>query len=186
MYLVNQNTEKVEKKEFPRPDTPLFDLLSEDEETKKKTLKKWNLFNKWLIIPLYRIYLLPLFGLGKIFLLLQTEGRISGKKRYTPLEYRKVDGIVTVVSSRGNESGWMKNIRKSPDKVKVRIGFHKYKPKIEIIDDELSKEQFYNYYVSHYGSSAKFLFGWDPKTDEIESSDFSKLIQGTTVVKFIQ
>ena len=184
--MANQNTEKVEKKEFPQPDTPLFKLLSEDEEIRNKILKQWSSLNKWLIIPLYRIYLLPILGLGKIFLLLQTEGRISGKKRYPPLEYRKVDNIVTVVSSRGNESGWMKNIRKNPDNVEVRIGFHKFKPQIEILDDDLSKEQLYNYYVSHYGSSAKFLFGWDPKTDKIESSDFSKLVRGTTVVKFIQ
>ena len=184
--MANQNTEKVEKKEFPQPDTPLFDLLSEDEEIKNKTLKKWRLLNKWLMIPLYRIYLLPLLGFGKIFLLLQTEGRISGKKRYTPLEYRKVDNIATVVSSRGNESGWMKNIRKNPNKVRIRIGFHKFKPQIEIIDDQISKEQFFKYYVSHYGSSAKFLFGWDPKTDDVESSDFSRLIKGTTMVKFIQ
>ena len=184
--MENHNIENTTKKEFPQPDTPLFKLLSDDEEIRNKILKQWSSLNKWLIIPLYRIYLLPLLGFGKIFLLLQTEGRISGKKRYTPLEYRKVDNIVTVVSSRGNESGWMKNIRKNPDKVEVRIGFHKFKPQIEILDDEQSKEQFYNYYVSHYGSSAKFLFGWDPKTDEIESSDFSKLIKGTTMVKFIQ
>ena len=82
--MENHNIENTTKKEFPQPDTPLFDLLSEDEEIKNKTLKKWRLLNKWLMIPLYRIYLLPLLGFGKIFLLLQTEGRISGKKRYTP------------------------------------------------------------------------------------------------------
>ena len=184
--MVNQNSDNSTKKEFPRPDTPLFDLLSEDEEIKNNTLKKWRTLNKWLIIPLYRSYLLPLLGFGKIFLLLQTEGRISGRKRYTPLEYRKVDNIPTVVSSRGNESGWMKNIRKNPDRVEIRIGFHKFKPRVEIIDDQISKEQFFSYYVAHFGSSAKFLFGWDPKTDDIESSDFSRLIKGTTMVKFIQ
>ena len=66
------------------------------------------------MVPLYRLKILPLFGLGKIFLLLITKGRITDKKRRTPLEYHRINGVITIFSARGEESGWMKNILKNP------------------------------------------------------------------------
>ena len=94
----------MESDYIPRPGSPLYNLTLADEDVKTKTLKKWAKLNKWFMVPLYRIKLLPLFGFGKIFLMLITRGRVSGKKRRTPLEYHKIDGVITVFSARGADA----------------------------------------------------------------------------------
>ena len=83
MTISSENTHQ--KKVLPSPGTPVYALIDEDEENKKKTLKKWRILNKILVVPFYRAKILPLFGFGKIFLLIETKGRITGKKRRTPV-----------------------------------------------------------------------------------------------------
>ena len=78
---------------LPRPGSPLYNLNQDDELKKKKTLKKWRILNKYLVLPLYRLSILPLFGFGRIFLILTTKGRKTGKKRRTPLEYHRIDAL---------------------------------------------------------------------------------------------
>ena len=105
-----QNKNRNELEDLPRPGSALYNLNHPNERIKEKTLKKYKRLNKFLVLPLYRLKILPLLGFGKIFLILITKGRISGKKRKTPLEYHRIDGIITIFSGRGNESGWNKMI----------------------------------------------------------------------------
>ncbi|MFX1601275.1 MAG: nitroreductase/quinone reductase family protein [Promethearchaeota archaeon] len=177
-------TNKDEKEEFPRPGSTLYNLLCADEETKEKLLKRFKKLNKCLIIPLYRIKLLPLFGLGRIFLLLITKGRISGKKVRTPLEYHKIDGTITVVSGRGESADWLKNIKANPDAVRIKHGFHSFQPQIEIITDEEEILKLTKWYVTKHKRVAKLLFGWNPKLDDPETTNFSKLTQLIVLIKF--
>jgi len=71
--------------ELPRVDSALYNLNHPDENIRMKTLTKYKRINKLLILPLYRLKILPLLGFGKVFLILTTKGRISGKNRRTPL-----------------------------------------------------------------------------------------------------
>jgi len=172
-----------QKKVLPSPGTPMHALMDENEEKKKKTLKKWRLLNKMFMVPLYRAKILPLFGLGKIFLIMETKGRITGKKRRTPVEYRRVKDVVTVISARGLDAGWLKNIQNNPSDVYIRIGFHGFKPRIEIINSDSEKLDFLHWYVENCGKAAKMLFGWEPKNDTIESTDFSRIVKAMTIVQ---
>ncbi|MFX0033452.1 MAG: nitroreductase/quinone reductase family protein [Candidatus Hodarchaeota archaeon] len=169
---------------LPRPNTPLYNLNHEDEEVRNKTLKRWRRLNKYLVLPLYRCYLLPLFGFGRIFLILTTKGRKSGKKRRTPLEYHRINGIITVISGRGEDAGWMKNARHDPDSVSVRHGFHRFNPKIEYITSDDEKLHVVKWYVKKHGRSAKLLFGWNPKTDDPDTTDFSNLLEMISIIRF--
>ncbi|MFX1235138.1 MAG: nitroreductase family deazaflavin-dependent oxidoreductase [Promethearchaeota archaeon] len=171
---------------LPRPNTPLYNLTHEDNEIKAKTLKRWRRLNKYLVLPLYRCYLLPFFGFGRIFLILTTKGRKTGKKRRTPLEYHRIDNIIMVISGRGEDAGWMKNIRLNPDSVSVRHGFHRFKPKIDYVIDEDKKLQIIKWYVKKHGRSAKLLFGWDPKIDDLETTDFSNILRLISIIRFIR
>ena len=92
---------------IPRPGSPLYNLNHTDENKRKKTLRRWRIINKYLVLPLYRLRIFPLFGFGRIFLILTTKGRVTGKKRKTPLEYHRIDQVITVFSSRGEETGWI-------------------------------------------------------------------------------
>jgi deazaflavin-dependent oxidoreductase (nitroreductase family) len=181
--MAASNENKPQKKVLPSPGTPVFALMDEDEERKKKTLKKWRLLNKIFMVPLYRARLLPLLGFGKIFLMIETKGRTTGKKRRTPVEYRRFENIITLISARGLDAGWLKNIQANPSDVYIRKGFRGFKPRIEIINSESKKLDFLYWYVENCGKSAKMLFGWEPKNDTIESTDFSRMVKAMTIVQ---
>jgi deazaflavin-dependent oxidoreductase (nitroreductase family) len=168
---------------MPRPGSALYNLVHADYEIRKKTLKKWKLVNKLLILPLYRLQILPLFGLGRIFLIIITIGRKTGKKRRTPVEYHRINGVITVFSGRGDDAGWIKNIQANPAKVWIKHGFHKFHAQVRFIREEELKLNFIKWYVSKHSRSAKMLFGWEPKKDTIETTDLSNLMRIITIIQ---
>ena len=174
---------KPNKELLPRPGSPLYNLNHDDVDEKKKTLRKWRMLNKYLVLPLYRLKILPLFGFGRIFLILTTKGRLTGKKRRTPLEYHRLEGIITIFSSRGEDSGWMKNIRVNPENLLVRHGFHHFQPQVEIVGNRNEKLRIMKWYLVNHGRSSKMLFGWNPKTDDPETTDYTNLLEMITIVK---
>ena len=174
---------KTNKALLPRPGSPLYTLNHEDENERKKTFRKWRILNKYLVIPLYRLRILPLLGFGRIFLILTTQGRKTGKKRRTPLEYHRIEGVITIFSSLGDDSGWMKNIRAHPDSLLVRHGFHRFQPQVEIVGNTDEKLKILKWYIVKHERSSKTLFGWNPKTDDPESTDFTNLLKLISIVK---
>ncbi|MFX0000367.1 MAG: nitroreductase family deazaflavin-dependent oxidoreductase [Candidatus Hodarchaeota archaeon] len=182
MKLNNQNG--IEN-ELPRRGSALYNLNHPDSEIRKKILKKYKRINKYLVIPLYLSRLLPLLGFGRIFLILTTLGRKTGKKRKTPLEYHRIDGVITIFSGRGEEAGWLKNIRANPESVWVRHGFHFYQPRIKFVINETDKLNIVKWYVINHKRSAKFLFGWNPKMDNPEIVNFSKLLNSITIIQLL-
>lgn len=178
-----KNEYKNGVRDFPRPGSSLYNLLHDNEKIKEKTLKKYKKINKYLILPLYRIRLLPLLSLGRIFLVLTTKGRKSGKMRKTPLEYHRMDGVITVVSGRGEEADWLKNVRADPNAIWVRHGFHHFQPRVEIIIDESKKLKFVRWFVKKHKRVAKMLFGWNSKLDDPETADFSTLLKSVVIIQ---
>ena len=170
---------------FPRPGSAEYGLLLAEKEEKKKTLKQWKRMNKYFTIPFYRIGILPLLGGGKIFLLLFTKGRKTGKLRITLIEYRTKDGIIHVVSGRGKAAHWFKNLLTHPDQAKIKVGFKKYAVNFEIIQTIEEKNALFKWYVTKYPKAAKMLFGWDPKNDIVETADFTTFSELVEVVKFL-
>ena len=172
----------INNEELPRPGSVLFNFNYQDEASKKKMLKRWKNLNKYLMIPLYRAKLLPLLGFGKIFLILKTKGWKTGKMRRTPLEYRRYEGTIIIFAARGENATWVKNMRVHPDNVSVTHGFQKFVPIVEIISDIDQKITIAKWYVTKFGKAAKLLFGWDPKLDNLETSNFSNLTGLLTMV----
>ena len=174
---------RSEDKSLPRLGSLLYNLNHPNEKIKQKTLKKFRRLNKFLVKPLYRLRILPLLGFGRIFLILTTMGRKSGKKRRTPLEYHWIDEVMTIFSGRGEDSGWLKNIRASPESVWVRHGFHSFPARLEFVIDEYEKLKILKWYVLKHGKSAKMLFGWDPNNDNSDTIDFSRLIDMIVIIR---
>lgn len=173
---------KINVEEFPRKSSVIYKFRNKDEIAKEKVLKKYKKLNKYMIVPLYRAGLLPLLGFGRIFLILTTKGWKTGKKRRTPLEYRRYEGNITIFSARGEEATWFKNLRANPDNVLVKHGFHHFKPRIEFVSDINQKITIMKWYVTKFGRAAKMLFGWDPKKDNPENINFSKLVNLISII----
>jgi deazaflavin-dependent oxidoreductase (nitroreductase family) len=180
--MSKSNEIDTNNEELPRPGSVMFNFHYQDDASIKKTLKKWNKLNKYLIIPLYRVKLLPLLGFGKIILILKTIGWKTGKVRRTPLEYRRYEETITIFAARGEEATWVKNLRANSEDVSVMHGFHSFKPSIEFVSDINKKQDIIKWYIMKFGKAAKVLFGWDPKQDDPETTDFSKLINLLTII----
>ena len=166
---------------FPRKGSALYSLTKSSKEAQKKSIKKWKMMNK-VVVVLYRLGILPFFA-GGIFLLLTTKGRKTGKLRTTPLEYRKRDGIIHVFSARGKKADWFKNLTANPDDAIVTVRFRKFSPQITVIGKRKEKEEIIRWYINEYPRAAKYLFGWDPKTDDPEKTDVSSLQQLLQIIQ---
>ena len=181
--MLDSKDAKAIKGELPRPGSVMYNFHFKDDQSKRKTLKKWQKLNKYLMVPLYRVKLLPLFGLGKIFLILTTKGWKTGKTRRTPLEYRKYEEDIVIFAARGENATWVKNLRAYPESVTIMLGFHKFKPKIDSISDMQQKIDILKWYITKFGKAAKVLFGWNPKEDTLDNTDLSHLAGLTTIFK---
>jgi len=180
---MSNNEDKIDKEILPRSGSALYNMNHPDDNIRKKTLKKYNRLNKYLVIPLYRLRILPLLGFGRVFLMLTTIGRKTGKKRKTPLEYHWIDRIMTIFSGRGEDSWWLKNMRANPASVWVKHGFHFFPARVEFMSNEDDKLKIIRWYVVKHSRSAKMLFGWNKKIDDPESSDFSKLLNTVSIIQ---
>ena len=180
--MTQDNLTTIEE-ELPRPGSALYNLNHPEEKVRIKTLKRYKRINKYLILPLYRLRILPLLGFGRIFLILTAKGRISGKIRRTPLEYHWIDGVITIFSGRGEDSDWLKNLRANPEDTMVKQGFHSFQPHIEFITAYEDKLNIIKWYVIEHKRSAKFLFGWSPKIDDPKITDFTKMLNSLVMVR---
>lgn len=171
------------KRDLPREGSILYNMIHDTVKQQRKTIEKFKFMNNFFVNPLYRIDLLPLLGFGKIFLLLFTFGRNSGNRCISPLEYHRINGVVHIFSGRGEKSDWFKNLRKNPDKTSVKLGFHSFKPKIEIIHDSKEKLEVIRWYVNAHPTLARYLFGWNRNTDDPKSGILEPLVDLIPIIR---
>ena len=90
---------------------------------------------RWIKRPpqlAYAIGLGPL--IGRLVLLLTTTGRVTGKRRVTPLQFESVGEKFYVGSARGIKADWVRNILVD-DQVKVRVKNQRFNGTAEVITD---------------------------------------------------
>jgi deazaflavin-dependent oxidoreductase (nitroreductase family) len=167
---------------FPLPGTTYYNMLY-DPKSKKRYLTGFKIINA-IIVPLYRLGLLPLLGFGKLVLLLTTRGRISGKLRQTPIGYFRYNDTLHLTSGWGTEANWYKNILAYPDQVYVQVGFHHFHARAELLHDQKELQQMMKWLLKHHtsGMEAKAM-GWDPKRDNVETADFSGMFEKMAIIR---
>jgi deazaflavin-dependent oxidoreductase (nitroreductase family) len=151
------------------------------EKSKKRYLRSFKIFN-FFIIPLYKLRVLPLFGIGRRLLILTTIGRKSGKNRNNPLEYFRINNEIHIFSGFGNKSDWFRNIKANPNSVYVQVGFKKFLAKIEHIEGS-EVDAIFKLLARDHPKYFKAGFGWDPDNDNHETADFSSLQNLVKVIK---
>ena len=168
-------------KTFPTPDS----IVAKHNEGGKKFRKKVRRLNKFVSF-LYRIYLLPLFGVGKSLMIIETVGRKTGKRRFNPvLHYTFYTGKITIYMARGRNADWMKNIDATNDGVfKIHKGFKKFKITKGFIEDDIERYNHLEYFCSNY-DSAKMVFGFDKEMDMdlLNTGEFRNILN---FIEFVQ
>ncbi len=180
--LISGASQNITMDEFPREGSALHNMLKGDRETKRKSLKNWKRINK-IVVFLYELGLLPLIGVGYYIVLLYTKGRGSGKTWVTPLEYRKRGASVLLFSARGASSDWYRNLKAHPEDAQLRIGFKMHSPVVEFVDEPEMVEEILRWYVNKHPRSSEFIFGWDPKRDDLEKTDLTSLVESIRIVR---
>lgn len=122
------------------PSSPFFRFYMKVEEfilTRLVPLDKPGPFFKWLFkAPLLHYKLGLGWMVGKLFLVLTTIGRKSGKPRRTPLEYSydPVTDTYVIVAGWGGRTDWFHNVSANPN-VEVWAGRRKFKARAERMAD---------------------------------------------------
>jgi deazaflavin-dependent oxidoreductase (nitroreductase family) len=155
----------------------------------QKRTKRFTSFERVLnsiFVFLYRINFLPIFGIGKRMIVIETEGRITGKKRRKPvLYYTFHTGKLTLYSARGKQSDWFKNIFATEDTIlKIQKGFERIQVKANLIESEDEKYNHLKYWFENY-NSARVIFGYEKKKhgDVYETQEFKDIID---MIEFVQ
>ncbi|MHA1202933.1 MAG: nitroreductase/quinone reductase family protein [Candidatus Heimdallarchaeaceae archaeon] len=154
----------------------------------KRTLS-FRIFNRMMngvFIFLYKIYLLPLFGIGNKMILVHTIGRKTGKKRTTPtLIFTFYTGKFTLYIARGMKAHWLKNILATEDHIfKIQKGFRTWKVKGTLVEDSEEKFKHLKFYFEEL-PEAETIFGYnkDKHGDVFEQEEFLKILN---IIEFIQ
>jgi deazaflavin-dependent oxidoreductase (nitroreductase family) len=178
----NASPAQSQSRVFPVPGTNLGRVLSEPEFRRDfhAKLKKYNP----VIVALYRIGLLPLFGASRSIMILTTKGRKSGKSRRTPIGYFHIGGVLHLFSAWGKGSNWYKNLVTNPNEVTIQIGRRKLPVRASVLENPAEIQHTLEQFVTESPEQARNLFGWDPAQDRIETADFSAIIGKVLVVRF--
>lgn len=186
MVPMNSNEKNIHQENapraFPLPGTMLYNLIYNPEF--KKTFHPRIKFTNRLVVPLYKLRVLPLLGLGRVIMLLTTKGRKSKEMRDFPIGYHRIDGTVCVFSGWGKEANWYKNLMAYPEDVYVQIGFRRFHARPEVVEDPQELKQIIERLILQSPAEARTLMGWDPERDDLETADFSPMIEKVLTVRF--
>ena len=177
----NDNRDSIHRA-FPLPGTMLYDLIFKPE-FKKTAHPRIKFFNR-LVVPLYKLGVLPVLGIGKQIILLTTKGEKSKKMRDFPIGYQYIDDTVYVFSGWGKEANWYANLKAYPEDVYVQSGFRRFQVRPETVEDPQELKRLMERFVTQRPEGARTLIGWDPKRDSLETADFSPMIEKVLVVRF--
>lgn len=167
---------------FPLPETNLYKILADPEY--RKTFHARVKSGNPMMATLYRLRILPLFGLGRQIMLLTTRGRVSNQLRDTPIGYFRIDGTIHVFSGWGKAANWYKNMMAHPDEVYLQVGFRRFRARAEVVEDPQELEQANQKLALQDPVGAHALMGWDPKVDSLDRADFSMMVERVLVVRF--
>lgn len=172
-------------KTFPVQGTNLSKILNDQpyRQSFHGQLKRYNP----LIVALYRVGLLPLFGVSRTVMLLTTRGKKSGKLRSTPIGYFRIGGVIHLFSAWGKSTAWYKNLQANPNDVWIQIGLSRRSPmRAEVLEEPAEIQRTLGQFVAESPDAARYLFGWEPGRDQLETADFSTIIQRVLIVRFIE
>jgi hypothetical protein len=168
---------------IPRKGSFEYNFLIAEPKKRKRFIKRFKFMNKYLIKPLYKVGIIPLVGLGRFLILIYTKGRKSGLERITPIEHQIINGVIHIFAGRGKKADWLRNMLANPDDVKIKKGFKKYSVRIKVVEDKEEVADVFKWFVINVPIMPRFVFGWRKRKDNIETSDFSYLVENLVVIR---
>jgi deazaflavin-dependent oxidoreductase (nitroreductase family) len=119
----------------------------------------FRILNRFLMVPAFRLGLGPILGspYGGYIMVIKTHGHLTGKTRYTPVNYAIANGSVYCTAGFGKISHWFKNISAHPQ-VKLILPARRISSSAEIVKDGSEKIDALRRVMINSGFAA-FVFG---------------------------
>lgn len=124
----------------------------------------FNVFNRWVMVPLFRLGLSPLVGnpLTGYIMVLKTTGRKTGLTRYAPVNYAIREGNVYCAAGFGKRSHWFRNLKAHPD-LEVMLPGRTIQGTAEEVENPEEKRTAFRQIMKN-GGFAGFSLGFNPYT----------------------
>jgi deazaflavin-dependent oxidoreductase (nitroreductase family) len=169
-------------RKFPIEGTNLARILSDPQyrQSFHAQLKRYNP----LIVGLYKMGLLPLFGVSRTVMLITTRGRKSGKLRSTPIGYFRIGGVIHLFSAWGKNTSWYKNMTTYPNDISIQVGLKKWPVHAHVLEDQAEIERTLAQFITESPAQARYLFGWEPGRDRMDHADFTAVIKRVLIIRF--
>lgn len=127
-----------------------------------RTLFKW--LNRIFMVPAFRLGLGPLMGnpLSGYIMVIESTGRKSGKRRFTPVNYAILDDAVYCLAGFGSKAHWLLNLRARPDSHLILPGRRIPAEASEVTGGSIRLKAARQVLIN--GGFAGFFFGFNPRT----------------------
>ncbi len=127
--------------------------------------KAFRIMNKSFMVPAFRLGLGPVLGspFGGYIMVLKTRGRLTGRWRYTPLNYAIANGCVYWIAGFGKISHWYRNIIAEPN-VELTLPASAVAGKAELVSDAAECQMAIRQVMINSGFAAFLFGGFNPYT----------------------
>ena len=131
--------------------------------------KAFCILDKFFMVPAFRLGAGPILGspFGGYIMVLKTRGRLTGRWRYTPLNYAIANGCVYWIAGFGQVSHWYRNIQ-AHHNVELLLPAIAVAGQAELVSDAGERETAIRQVMVNSGFAAFVFGGFNPYklTDE--------------------
>jgi hypothetical protein len=109
-----------------------------------------------------------------------------GQLRRFPVDYFRIAGQIHLLSGRGRDANWYKNILANPEEVWLQAGFRRCAVRADVLEDPMEIRRTVETFIAESPADAQCLFGWDPQSDRLDTADFLPMIEHVLFVRFTE
>lgn len=133
-------------------------------QTEQQLRQAFKVLNKFVVL-LWRLGIGPMMGMvpdktGQFLVIVHT-GRKTGKTRYTPVNFARVEGELYVTAGFGSEAHWFKNITTNPN-IEIWVDNERWSAVAEDVSDHPDRLRLLREVLIGSGFAA-VLAGLDPR-----------------------
>lgn len=135
------------------------------ERSEKFLRSAFRLLNKFVMAPAFRLGLGPVLGspFGGYIMVMKTRGHLTGRWRYTPVNYAIAHGYVYWIAGFGSLSHWVKNIKADPN-IELIMPSSAVAGSAELVSDAAERKTALRQVMINSGFAAFAFGGFNPYT----------------------
>jgi len=142
----------------------------------------FKFLNRFFMVPAFRLGLGPVIGnpISGYIMVIETLGRKTGERRFTPVNYALIDGRVYCLAGFGSKAHWLLNLQAQPNAALILPGRRVYAHAMEVSDSQLRVRAARQVLIN--GGFAGFFFGFNPRS--VDDDRLEQALEDIPVLAF--